>query len=116
MKIICARRSPGSVHSLILSALPGAARVSVPEAAKGPAPGTIAKQDKSMTNQPLNPQQLRDMDARMNGVPDKPKSEDRKRIDELEFALMRVINWLDNGHAGYARETALEALHHDRLG
>ena len=32
------------------------------------------------------------------------------RIDDLEFALIRSVNWLDHGAPGRARETLLDAL------
>jgi hypothetical protein len=33
-----------------------------------------------------------------------------RRIDELEFGLQRIVNWLDNDLPEKARETAIDTL------
>ena len=83
---------------------------------------------------PMNPQQIHEMNFRLGGplsdddlealkgrqpiavIPDPyPQvsallAQKIRRVEELELACARAVNWIDNAQSGYARDALLTAL------
>ena len=62
------------------------------------------------SNPPLLLQQPDKLPAITPGTISAQLARQIRRIDELEYALQKTVNWLDNGQPDLAREVALEAL------